>query len=52
MSIKHSFFIPDETYCFDKEGLMQYLKEKIFEDGICIHCNNKGMKDFTNVNSL
>jgi len=36
MQLEHSFFIPDEKFCFDKKGLMKYLKEKVFEEGVCI----------------
>lgn len=30
MSVKHSFFIPDVSYCVDVDGLISYLGNCIF----------------------
>ena len=46
MARAHSFFIPDEKYCFDKAGLLQYLEEKVYLDFVCVQCNNKGIGEF------
>ena len=46
MEGSHSFFIPQEEFCTNKKGLMEYLQEKIEVGFMCITCENKKAKDF------
>ena len=46
MSKNHSFFIPQPKFCIDKQGLIEYLQEKIEVGIMCITCDNKKAKDF------
>ncbi|CAD7961080.1 unnamed protein product [Amoebophrya sp. A120] len=39
MGKKFSFFIPDETYCTDKPGLLSFLHKKISEGHQCLYCD-------------
>lgn len=39
MSRVFSFFIPDKEYLKDKEGLIQYLGDKLYEGRQCLYCN-------------
>ncbi|KAI7898748.1 C2H2 type zinc-finger-domain-containing protein [Cokeromyces recurvatus] len=38
----HGFFLPDIEYLKDKEGLIQYLSNKINKDYLCLYCNGRG----------
>lgn len=48
----HSFFISEQEYCTNKEGLLKYLAEKINKGLLCLYCENKGTKDFKTAASL
>ena len=48
----HSFFISEEDFCVNKEGLLRYLAEKINKGLLCLYCENKGTKDFKTASSL
>ncbi|CCH61677.1 hypothetical protein TBLA_0F01340 [Henningerozyma blattae CBS 6284] len=38
----HGFYIPEQKYLQDKEGLVHYLSEKIGLGNVCIVCNYQG----------
>ncbi|SCU97117.1 LAME_0F18580g1_1 [Lachancea meyersii CBS 8951] len=38
----HGFYIPEQKYLVDKEGLMKYLSEKIGLGNMCLCCNYQG----------
>jgi pre-60S factor REI1 len=38
----HGFFIPEQNYLTDKEGLVKYMSEKIGVGNVCIVCNYQG----------
>ncbi|CCD23512.1 Rei1p NDAI_0B04780 [Naumovozyma dairenensis CBS 421] len=38
----HGFYIPEQKYLEDKEGLVKYLSEKIGLGNVCIVCNYQG----------
>lgn len=42
MSRYHGFFVPEQEYLVDSEGLMQYLADKVCVGNICLYCNGKG----------
>ncbi|CDZ98137.1 C2H2-type Zn-finger protein [Phaffia rhodozyma] len=42
MNIAHGFFIPDQEFLVDQEGLMLYLTEKVAIGNVCLYCNGKG----------
>lgn len=42
MKKKHSFFIPDEEYCFSLRRLLNYLAVKIWIHHKCLWCNDSG----------
>lgn len=42
MASAHSFFIPDQEFLTDVQGLLVYLGEKISVGNVCIYCNGKG----------
>jgi pre-60S factor REI1 len=46
MNIKHGFFISEEKYIDDKDGLIKYLAGKINKGLYCLYCENKGFHDF------
>ena len=46
MSSSHSFFISEEKYLINLEGLLKYLAEKINLGFLCIYCDNQGTKGF------
>lgn len=46
MHVKHGFFIAQDKFCTSKEGLIDYLQEKVEVGFMCITCDNKGAKDF------
>jgi pre-60S factor REI1 len=48
MSTLHGFFIAQSSYCRDVKGLLLYLHEKIEVGLMCLYCENKGTKDFSN----
>ncbi|MBS1889879.1 MAG: C2H2-type zinc finger protein [Actinobacteria bacterium] len=48
MEKKHGFFVPQSDYCKDVKGLLLYLHEKTEVGLLCLYCENKGAKDFTN----
>ena len=52
MQSAHSFFIPEQTYCTDMEGLVEYLQEKVEVGFMCITCENKNAKDFCSGESV
>lgn len=39
---KHGFFIPEQKYLVDKEGLVKYLSEKIGLGNVCLVCSYQG----------
>ena len=41
MALKYGFFIPDQDYLIDKEGLLIYLHEKVKLGGICLYCQKQ-----------
>lgn len=47
MNKAHSFFVSEEIYCIDLQGLLKHLGEKINGVQLCIMCENKGCKQFT-----
>ncbi|KAI9794591.1 MAG: hypothetical protein M1816_004478 [Peltula sp. TS41687] len=34
----HGMFIPEQNYLVDLQGLIDYLREKVFEDHECLYC--------------
>lgn len=38
----HGFYIPEQKYLVDKEGLIKYMSEKIGLGNVCIVCNYQG----------
>ncbi|CAB4254553.1 similar to Saccharomyces cerevisiae YBR267W REI1 Cytoplasmic pre-60S factor [Maudiozyma barnettii] len=38
----HGFYIPEQKYLTDKEGLVKYMSEKIGLGNVCIVCNYEG----------
>lgn len=48
----HSFFVAMPEFCKDVKGLLLYLHEKIEVGLMCLYCENKGGKDFTNGEAL
>jgi len=46
MESLHSFFIAQQHYCKNVEGLIEYLQEKIEVGHMCITCENNGVRDF------
>lgn len=38
----HGFYIPEQKYLVDKEGLVRYMSEKIGLGNVCIVCNYQG----------
>ena len=36
MTERHSFFLPDEEYLADLEGILAYLGEKVREGAFCV----------------
>lgn len=38
----HGFYIPEQKYLIDKEGLVTYMSEKIGLGNVCIVCNYQG----------
>lgn len=46
MRVAHSFFISEEKYLTNMEGLLKYLAEKINVGLLCIYCDNQGAKGF------
>ncbi|CCF57411.1 hypothetical protein KAFR_0C04200 [Kazachstania africana CBS 2517] len=38
----HGFYIPEQKYLVDKEGLVKYMSEKIGLGNVCIVCNYQG----------
>ena len=52
MNKEHSFFICDEDFAIDKEGLVRELAERIFNDLNCIHCFNSHKKEFPSFRSV
>ena len=46
MRLSHSFFISEEKYLTNLEGLLKYLAEKINIGLLCIYCDNQGTKGF------
>ncbi|KAF0990185.1 hypothetical protein HZS_1201 [Henneguya salminicola] len=49
MTRMHSFFIPDNPYLFDINGLIKHLYQRIKVENVCIYCGVKS-KFFANVN--
>lgn len=41
MYLKYGFFIPDQEYLTDIDGLLQYLSEKVKLGGICLCCQKQ-----------
>jgi len=52
MSSAHTFFIASEEFCKNKEGLIEYLQEKIEVGNLCITCENKKAKDFQSADAV
>ncbi len=46
MRSSHSFFISEEKFLTNLEGLLKYLAEKINVGLLCIYCDNQGTKGF------
>jgi pre-60S factor REI1 len=42
MSKSHGFFLPDIEYLKDRQGLVNYLFEKINTEKLCLYCNGRG----------
>lgn len=42
MLSRHGFFIPDQEYLVDKEGLLEYCSEKVKIGCLCLVCNGRG----------
>lgn len=42
MHKNHGFYIPEQKYLVDKEGLVKYMAEKIGLGNVCISCNFQG----------
>lgn len=41
MKIKFGFFIPDQEYLTDRDGLLEYLGEKVKLGGLCLYCQKQ-----------
>ena len=41
MYLKYGFFIPDQEYLMDINGLLNYLSEKVKLGGICLYCQKQ-----------
>lgn len=48
MNLKHGFFIPEEQYLTDLEGLLEYLGFKVGAGGTCLWCG----KQFSSVHGV
>lgn len=48
MSLTHGFFIPEDQYLIDLEGIMEYLGFKVGAGATCLWCN----KQFTTVHGV
>lgn len=48
----HSFFILDDNFLINVEGLLKYLAEKINKGLLCIYCDNKGTKGFKSADAI
>lgn len=46
MRISHSFFIIEETFLTNLQGLLKFIAEKINLGLLCLYCDNKGTKGF------
>ena len=46
MQSSHSFFIAEEKFLINLDGLLKYLAEKIQIGLLCLYCDNKGTKGF------
>lgn len=44
MQNTHSFFISEEKFLVNLNGLLKYLAEKIHIELLCPYCDNKGFK--------
>jgi len=44
MYMSHGFFIPDNEFCSDRSGMIQYLGEKVTVAFVCLYCNLKGKR--------
>ncbi|QPG73311.1 hypothetical protein FOA43_000621 [Brettanomyces nanus] len=42
MFMKHGLYIPEEEYLVNKEGLIEYLGEKVGYGNVCLVCNYQG----------
>lgn len=51
MSTTHSFFVPDDDYLMDLDGLIAYLGEKIVIGNICLYCNSRS-REFRSVDAV
>ena len=41
MVLRYGFFIPDQEYLTDRDGLLLYLNEKVKLGGICLYCQKQ-----------
>jgi pre-60S factor REI1 len=41
MKEKFGFFIPDQEYLIDRDGLLEYLGEKVKLGGLCLYCQKQ-----------
>ena len=52
MNKKHSFFICDEEFAKNKEGIVKEMAEKIFTDFTCIYCIYTKKKEYPSFRSV
>jgi len=38
---QHGFFIPELDKVVDKEGMLRYLNDKVYQDSECLQCQTK-----------
>lgn len=51
MRKSHGFFLPEQDYLIDLNGLMGYLADKISVGNICLYCNGRG-RAFNELNAV
>ena len=52
MGLAHSFFVCDEDFVVDKEGLVRELAERVFGDLNCLHCFHHHKKEFASFRAV
>lgn len=52
MEAAHGFFIAQKEFCKNRDGLIEYLQEKVEVGNLCIFCENKKAKDFQSADAV